>query len=393
MDIDTFSDLVTRIYDAAIDFERWDGALALIARTFDSERARVIVSNLELTSLPLMHTSEPKGDVTVTAKYGELTQADPRQSPICFEALHCRQIVSDEALRAGGIYKQALRSAEVGHAVCFSVPLADDVMCFLELTRSPHQAPYSEADCEDFGRLVPHVSRALTLHRALHRYRQEVDTARALMDGIPLGIVVIENNNVVLANKTAWSVIEQGDALHYHNGRLRASTPLADIELRNAVREAYATEEAVGVALPTGESDPLRAVIRQLNPGSAERLGGRHGLVAMYLTDPRKLIETREEVLQRLFGLTPREAAVLRVLALGRDVREIAECLDISSETVRVHLKSAMRTTGVARQADLVRLVLSSPAWVAGVRLGYPASLGGAAARRISTEPRGGAEA
>jgi len=95
-------------------------------------------------------------------------------------------------------------------------------------------------------------------------------------------------------------------------------------------------------------------------------LGAHDGSLAMYLTDPRRPIETSEEILQRLFGLTPREASVLRALVQGSDPRTIAESLGISQDTVRGHLKSIMQTIGANRQADLVRLVLSSPAWVAG---------------------------
>jgi DNA-binding CsgD family transcriptional regulator len=40
--------------------------------------------------------------------------------------------------------------------------------------------------------------------------------------------------------------------------------------------------------------------------------------------------------------------------------------LAISQNTVRVHIKNIMQTTGGKRQADLVRMVLSSPAIAGG---------------------------
>jgi DNA-binding CsgD family transcriptional regulator len=77
-------------------------------------------------------------------------------------------------------------------------------------------------------------------------------------------------------------------------------------------------------------------------------------------------IETPEEILQRLFGLTVREAAVLRVLAEGGDLRRAAAQLGVAHETVRTRVRHIMETTGARRQADLVRMVLASPAWIAG---------------------------
>ena len=84
------------------------------------------------------------------------------------------------------------------------------------------------------------------------------------------------------------------------------------------------------------------------------------------MTDPRKPIETPQEILQRLFGLSPREAEVLGLLVKGDDMQAVAARLGIDIETVRSHVKHIMDTTGVSRQADLVRLVMSSPAWLAG---------------------------
>ncbi len=70
--------------------------------------------------------------------------------------------------------------------------------------------------------------------------------------------------------------------------------------------------------------------------------------------------------MQRLFGLTAREAAVLRVLAEGGDLRRAAAQLGVAHETVRTHVRHIMETTGARRQVDLVRMVLASPAWIAG---------------------------
>jgi DNA-binding CsgD family transcriptional regulator len=56
------------------------------------------------------------------------------------------------------------------------------------------------------------------------------------------------------------------------------------------------------------------------------------------------------------FGLTEREADVLRLLADARTNREIGETLYISPKTVSVHVTSLMRKLGVRRRADAARL-------------------------------------
>jgi DNA-binding CsgD family transcriptional regulator len=71
-------------------------------------------------------------------------------------------------------------------------------------------------------------------------------------------------------------------------------------------------------------------------------------------------------VLRRLFGLTEREAAVLRARVEGDDRQAIARRLGIGAETVKTHLQHVMQAVGVNRQDALIRLVLSSPAWISG---------------------------
>jgi hypothetical protein len=47
----------------------------------------------------------------------------------------------------------------------------------------------------------------------------------------------------------------------------------------------------------------------------------------------------------------------------GLDVREAAERLHITLETGRFHLKRVFSKTGVGRQAELIRLMMSLPGW------------------------------
>jgi DNA-binding NarL/FixJ family response regulator len=233
--------------------------------------------------------------------------------------------------------------------------------------RSPSRATYTSADCEDMSRLSAHVARACSMYKTFQLHRRETAVVRAAIDGVPLGMMVIDDGEIALANTAARSILGGGDTLHADNGRLRANAAQIDAELRDAVREArHDASRIMGVTLPAGDSDdPVHAVMRKIPPDAASMLGGNDGSVALYLTDPRRPTETREEILQRLFGLTQREASVLRALVHGHEPRAIAGHLGISYDTVRDHLKSIMQTMGARRQADLVRLVLSSPAWVA----------------------------
>jgi DNA-binding CsgD family transcriptional regulator len=375
LEIDDFSEVVAHVYDAAVDVTRWPDALSLLARIFEGRGAQISLSpsllgpGLEAVAFVRVWGWTEEELASFLPKYLALSHADPRGSiaRTPFRPVHCRQFVSDEMLHASDIYKQALHPENVEYSMYFTVPLDQEMMCVLSVMRGRDHVPFTTEDCTDFGRFVPHVGRAVNMHGTFHRYREELATVRALLDGVPVGMMVVKDDELTIANEAARRLLNEGDAMHAQDGRLRGTTRRADAELRDAVHEARSGgNKAIGLALPIDHAEPVRAVIRKLCPDSAGMLGASRDAVALYVTDPRKPIETSEEILQRLFGLTAREAAVLRVLAEGGDLRRAAAQLGVTHETIRTHVRHIMETTGARRQVDLVRMVLASPAWMAG---------------------------
>ncbi|NJN47274.1 MAG: helix-turn-helix transcriptional regulator [Candidatus Competibacteraceae bacterium] len=70
-----------------------------------------------------------------------------------------------------------------------------------------------------------------------------------------------------------------------------------------------------------------------------------------------------------MFGLTPAESRLTESLVRGCDLTQTQADLHISENTARTHLKSVFRKTDTSNQAELVKLVVTSPAWRK-----YPAS-------------------
>jgi DNA-binding NarL/FixJ family response regulator len=76
--------------------------------------------------------------------------------------------------------------------------------------------------------------------------------------------------------------------------------------------------------------------------------------VALAEDSPRSLTPT-----PLLAQLTRRERAVIALIAVGRETREIAELLHVSPETVRSHVRNSMSKLGAHTRAQLVALVMS----------------------------------
>jgi DNA-binding CsgD family transcriptional regulator len=67
-----------------------------------------------------------------------------------------------------------------------------------------------------------------------------------------------------------------------------------------------------------------------------------------------KLVETQAEREGAYTWLTPRETAVIRLLSLGKSIREISKHLGLGEETVRTHLKKAKAKLGAQNLAQVV---------------------------------------
>jgi DNA-binding CsgD family transcriptional regulator len=367
LDLDGFSKTVALIYDAAMDVDRWSEALACICSLFESQKGQISFGTSVSDSQSFFRFCGFANDeLAILPRYRELIPRDPRMSPIRFKAIHCRQMVSEEVLHASEMYKEVLVLAGIEYSMWFLVDVDEHSGCALSVMRGPRDQPFNAQDCADLSRFVPHVQRATTMHETFGRLRREAEAARAVIDGVPLGVLVVDTDKLALANRTAREMLADGSAVKFHNGRLHATSADASARLSDAIREASSGALApIGVTIPVGETDEVKVLIRALNASSAGMLGVDAHAVALYLSDPRKPVETPEETLQQLFGLTGREAAVLRALVQGDNLQAIGKRLGVGLTTVKTHMQNIMRATGVSRQAELVQVVLSSPAWMA----------------------------
>lgn len=83
--------------------------------------------------------------------------------------------------------------------------------------------------------------------------------------------------------------------------------------------------------------------------------------VLVLITDPEREIPVAQNLIQKLYGLTSKEAELAKKLATGMSPEEAAGNLDIAYQTARTHLKRIYSKMGVSRQSELVALLLRVP--------------------------------
>ncbi|WP_028492381.1 response regulator [Thioalkalivibrio sp. ALE19] len=198
--------------------------------------------------------------------------------------------------------------------------------------------------------------------------RRSLEFAARALDPVAPGVVLLDHGNrVLLANRAARRMA--GDALTLQEGRPPEPVHSEDDRrLREALRRVLAEEPAADDAIECmrlprdGHRRELLAMIYPL-PGGSDPAGREAGeeepAAVILLSDPERRARLPEDVLARLFDLTPTEARIALALADGWRTADIARRMDVSNTTVTFHLRNLFQKTDTHRQAELVALVLA----------------------------------
>lgn len=249
---------------------------------------------------------------------------------------------------------------------------ADGEFRSFTIQRSPREGHPTPAQVELLVRLAPHVVQAARLERrlAIHDLQESLfgEFSRRLDAGV---LVCDAAGDVVWRNDAAADYIGAGKSLHVHRGSLHAHAPAWTRYLRAALAEACRAleggpEAGRAMRLPGGGDGRSTDVLICPLPA-----GERSGTLLMPRSKTYALVLLRRSaaqaplpavVLQQLYGLTPAEARLTADLAAGYSTAEIAERMRITRDTLRSYLKQVFIKTGARRQAELITMVLNSPA-------------------------------
>jgi DNA-binding CsgD family transcriptional regulator len=102
------------------------------------------------------------------------------------------------------------------------------------------------------------------------------------------------------------------------------------------------------------------AYVLPLTAGARKKAGVTYSAIAaVFIRKAAFELPHPLEAIASTFKLTPTEMRVLMMIVEVGGVPEVAPVLGISETTVKTHLQHIFTKTGVARQADLVKLVAS----------------------------------
>jgi pSer/pThr/pTyr-binding forkhead associated (FHA) protein/DNA-binding CsgD family transcriptional regulator len=185
--------------------------------------------------------------------------------------------------------------------------------------------------------------------------------AVAALDRLRIGIVLVDpEGRVLLANRTAETLLADGDGIGIARNRIDVSDASASRQLAALLREDPGHRGGALTVARARAARPLTLMVTPLR-NQRDRLGTPLATRAVFISDPDRGLETSEQLLARLYDLTPAEARVATLLVQGYSLEEASDELGVAVGTSRSHLKSIFQKTECRRQSDLVRLLLAGP--------------------------------
>ena len=367
-----FSELVHLIYAGAVDASAWRTFLKRITERLNGNAAVLILRVPKLGEIPMKvaHGAMPEREALY---FKHFMAVDPFVQLPEGRAVTMHDFVAPDELERSEYFQEWLVPMDMVYAVGVDMRDRNRYHARLRICRPRGAGNFSAEDCAIVEMFVPHLKTAIHLFAELDVVRTERSMYAEAMDQLTLATIVLDENGQVLhANRLAESILAQRDGITLVNGGLQLAHHEDAKRFRELVTRAVSNQraarpglvEVMRVRRPSGQAD-IGLVVRPSSSGvdgHGERLTASVAVFLSADTDSASETALPSEVIQKLFGLTPKEATLALRLAGGDSLQEASENLGISTNTGRAHLRSIFAKTGVDRQAKLVRVLLKSVA-------------------------------
>lgn len=370
------SELTRAIYSTVEAPDQWPSVLARIARVINAKSGLVRMLDLRGKRAVLSSHHYNLDPALQTAYCGGLVEDDPYLRAL--KRLPVGRMVTNDGLidldrmRDTEFYCRYMRPLD-NHFIVggFLERAGEGYHSIIGFHRHSGSEQFERSQVRVVQWLAPHVKQAMHLQRLLGRERSRADSAERALDAMAVACLLLDRQGrMVHANRTGERLLRVGCGLEFRDGRVVSD----DSRLMAMIAELTAQAEDAppghgrlasrSVLLPAGGGGTANLLLVGMPIAQeASTIGGEWpaARVALYVGDLDDTGVLRPEVLCAIYDLTPTEARLAVAVARGRELASLSEDWDVSSETLRTHLKAVFVKTGVHRQVELVRLLAGAP--------------------------------
>lgn len=266
------------------------------------------------------------------------------------------------AFRETEFYNDFLRKYDFFYQCGVTLENSNGNRTVLSLLRTNRQPDFLDSDIRLLIDLVPHLRRALSLHRKMIDLRQTATASLHALDSFDTGVIGVQADGTVsFANQKAEVILHTGHFFTHISGKLRCKDSAQESRFRELLHTAASPSFSRipgGLILRHGKQLLYVSVFPYY---SQERVLLPRPMALLILSDPETRPQSREHLLKTLFRLSPAEIRLSMLFMQGFDISEIADQTQTTVGTVRFRLKEIYKKTGVKRQSRLIRLLSQLP--------------------------------
>jgi DNA-binding CsgD family transcriptional regulator len=275
-----------------------------------------------------------------------------------------QMLCPDQVLEPSEFYNDFLRPMDAFHQFCGFIRKEQSVASIISCLRPKRAGAFGEEELGVLQVLIPHLQRAFQFHERVVGLQRKADSAAEALDRLGMGFLVVDAAGRILTlNRLAATTLEQNDGLSISRKTLHAGRPKEANRLYyGLILEAAATGSGHGfesggmMTVPRpSRRRAFEILVTPLRQGALPPVQ-RQQAAAIFLIDPENQPEPNGQALRRLFGLTPAEARLAKLLIQGKSLTQAAEESCLSRNTVRSQLQRIFDKTGTTRQGELVSL-------------------------------------
>lgn len=219
-------------------------------------------------------------------------------------------------------------------------------------------------------RLYPVLSRYVRLWWMHRQERRRASSMSGALDLSDVGILLLDRRGELLfANTRATALLRKRDGLRQNDRAIGAQDGADRLRLQTAIQHAlhcnqhFAGHGVGPQAAPVlflRRSEARRPLIVTVVNVERTAVDLQDPAVIVYAMDPDQSVEDLLAPVCGLYKLTASETRLVHHLVSGLRLAEAATQMHVQLETARAYLKQVFTKTMTHRQADLMRVMLSS---------------------------------
>jgi DNA-binding CsgD family transcriptional regulator len=363
----TLSEVISTIYDAALDPSLWDRALEHCCAFVGGSSAVLYWHDVATERSAALHlfNDDPYYTRLYFEKYMPMNPVFPAATFVESGLVYTpTDLVPEAELVETRFHKEWIEPQGIVDVVCVNLEKEATSSSVLNIRRDETQGIADAASRARAALLVPHFQRAVSIGRLFGQNKVTTSVFSETLDNVESAVVLVgPNGQIVFANAPAQGMLDDGTLLRDKRGMLVATTPETQRMLRDILTAAESGDISInsrGVAIPLSTSSQQRwfAHVLPLTSGDRQRTGSLYSATAAVFI--RKTSPTNPpplEALAKLYLLTASEVRVVDAIMKVSSVKALAELLGLSQATIKTHLHNVFRKTGTSGQSELVKLV------------------------------------